>query len=575
MKKNITINLYGTLYAIDEDACDLLEKYLENMKKYFCRRENGYEIADDIEHRVAELLSELKASGVEAINIDHVRTIIERVGNPEQMDGGTAEADGADAAPEQPHGTAGDDGLRGRAGRWISARRFYRDPNDCLIGGVASGLSKYFGASDPLPWRIILVLLAVMSFSIVAVLYLIVWAVTPAARTPEERLWMQGRHVTPQTLKEEIMSPPPASNRARYAGSTARSFLGTLLVALLYCCKLFLLCVLTAILLSLLAAGGCLATLTFATTDQLMAWWDMSPDTAQAFADTRYLFWFAWGAVFSGLVSVGILLYAVVRWLIVRPGDKSLSQSTCIALTVVCLISATAAITLAVVWGMRVKQETDAAWRRVNTVDGVFLRPSDRQTFTLAGWRPLCLKNCDDSVFYTSSTDDFGGSEPLTYLSFEKRNPLRPMQGKLERSERLPAGRYHLEAVCYAQGPGASLYVQSPASAGGALLQNVEIPSQNVNGKGNMANMTATEARATRLYGDTLTDVWWASEGNKKAESWSYVRTPAFVHGGGDLAYGLRFDMRAGADEVGLYEVYVVAEAQSDSVPRALPAARK
>lgn len=28
MKKNITVNLFGTLYAIDDDACKLLEQYL-------------------------------------------------------------------------------------------------------------------------------------------------------------------------------------------------------------------------------------------------------------------------------------------------------------------------------------------------------------------------------------------------------------------------------------------------------------------------------------------------------------------------------------------------------------------
>lgn len=29
MKKNITVNLFGTLYAIDDDACKLLEQYLD------------------------------------------------------------------------------------------------------------------------------------------------------------------------------------------------------------------------------------------------------------------------------------------------------------------------------------------------------------------------------------------------------------------------------------------------------------------------------------------------------------------------------------------------------------------
>ena len=53
MKKNISINFFGTIYAIDEDAYKLLEDYIANMKLYFSHEEGGEEIADDIEHRVA------------------------------------------------------------------------------------------------------------------------------------------------------------------------------------------------------------------------------------------------------------------------------------------------------------------------------------------------------------------------------------------------------------------------------------------------------------------------------------------------------------------------------------------
>ena len=63
MKKNITINLFGQLYNIDEDAYELLEKYQKNIRSYFSRREGGEEVADDVEHRVAELFAELKEQG--------------------------------------------------------------------------------------------------------------------------------------------------------------------------------------------------------------------------------------------------------------------------------------------------------------------------------------------------------------------------------------------------------------------------------------------------------------------------------------------------------------------------------
>ena len=47
MKKNITVNIFGTLYPIDEDAYELLQKYNDNMRRYYSQREGGDEIADD------------------------------------------------------------------------------------------------------------------------------------------------------------------------------------------------------------------------------------------------------------------------------------------------------------------------------------------------------------------------------------------------------------------------------------------------------------------------------------------------------------------------------------------------
>ena len=75
MKKNITINLCGRLFQIDEDAYELLQNYIESLRASFGKQEGGEEIADDIEARVAELFDELKANGTEAITIEHVKDI--------------------------------------------------------------------------------------------------------------------------------------------------------------------------------------------------------------------------------------------------------------------------------------------------------------------------------------------------------------------------------------------------------------------------------------------------------------------------------------------------------------------
>ncbi|MBL6466602.1 MAG: PspC domain-containing protein, partial [Prevotellamassilia sp.] len=157
MKKNITINMFGVLYAIDDDACQLLEQYIDNMHRYFDKREGGAEIADDIEHRVAELLSELKDQGVEAVSIEHVQQIIKRIGNPEQMDETADDAESAsyDGEASESQTQSGDDGTAGQEKNGMGARKLYRDPQDKMLGGVMSGLCRYFGCDDPLPWRIL------------------------------------------------------------------------------------------------------------------------------------------------------------------------------------------------------------------------------------------------------------------------------------------------------------------------------------------------------------------------------------------------------------------------------------
>ena len=76
MKKNISINLFGVLYNIDEDAYNLLDSYLQSMRRYFSRQEGGAEIADDIEHRVAELLWKRREAGMTAVDIEVVKDII-------------------------------------------------------------------------------------------------------------------------------------------------------------------------------------------------------------------------------------------------------------------------------------------------------------------------------------------------------------------------------------------------------------------------------------------------------------------------------------------------------------------
>lgn len=241
MKKNITINLCGRLFAIDEDAYEMLATYEQSLRNYFRSREGGEEIAEDLEARIAELFDELKGQNVEAINIDHVREVIHRIGRPEEMEGEVPSEKSTQQPTPDPSLGRGDrtgggpaaknSPPRGGAGQSAS-KRLYRNPDDKKLMGVLSGFAAYFGG-DVLWWRlgyaaIVLLTFAGSSYNFLWFLphqylyfniyfwgfalilaYILLAVLMPVAETPEDRLRMKGKEVNPQNLAEEVANSRP------------------------------------------------------------------------------------------------------------------------------------------------------------------------------------------------------------------------------------------------------------------------------------------------------------------------------------------------------------------------------
>ena len=69
-------------------------------------------------------------------------------------------------------------------------RRLYRDPDNCILGGVASGIAHYIGI-DVVVVRVILVLLLPLWASSIWI-YLLLWICVPEARTTAQKLEMRG-----------------------------------------------------------------------------------------------------------------------------------------------------------------------------------------------------------------------------------------------------------------------------------------------------------------------------------------------------------------------------------------------
>lgn len=186
MKKTLTVNLAGNVFHIDEDAFATLENYLYKLKRNFSRSEGGEEIIADIEARIAELFRERLGQSRQVVEQADVSAVIQTMGQPEDL--ADDEEDTASAQPP-PEGAA-----RGR--------RVYRDPDDRILGGVASGLAAYFGI-DPLWLRLILALLF-LTMGTGILLYLILWVVIPKAETTADKLRMRGEPVNISNIQRSI-----------------------------------------------------------------------------------------------------------------------------------------------------------------------------------------------------------------------------------------------------------------------------------------------------------------------------------------------------------------------------------
>ena len=210
MKKNISVNLFGTLYNIDEDAYQLLQQYEDSVRRYFARIGDDEEVAQDIEMRVAEHFEALRTQGVHAITIEHVQDIIRCIGNPDEMGDSeeTAETPNEETPKEEAKTTAKTETASAQQEQpEQEPRKLYRDPYDCMLGGVLSGIAHYFGFSaNGLRLLVVLLCLFVASIPWVLVCYLIACIVVPKAVTPEDRLRMMGKPVNLMNIGEGVIN---------------------------------------------------------------------------------------------------------------------------------------------------------------------------------------------------------------------------------------------------------------------------------------------------------------------------------------------------------------------------------
>jgi phage shock protein PspC (stress-responsive transcriptional regulator) len=167
MEKIININMAGRIIAIEDAAYTRLKAYLESLHQYFAGKEGAEEITNDIESRIAELLDAHIRRGSTAVSQADVEEVIAGMGT-------VADFEAAEAGEDAPQGGRNATGSQSRSGR-----KFFRDMNDKIAGGVCSGLASYMNV-DPALVRIVFAILALGGWGFGFILYIALWIIVPA-----------------------------------------------------------------------------------------------------------------------------------------------------------------------------------------------------------------------------------------------------------------------------------------------------------------------------------------------------------------------------------------------------------
>jgi len=194
MKRNISINISGIIFHIEEDGYDPLRNYLDSINGYFGSFQDSSEILADIESRIAELFLSKLNDGKQVITLEDVQSLVATMGNVSDFK--AAEEQEANDG-EQPKAERSGEESTFRNTASTANKKLYRDGKRKVLGGVCSGLGYYFNI-DPVWPRVLFALLAIASYGGLILAYIIFWIVIPSSDELEEETTIKKMYRDPE-----------------------------------------------------------------------------------------------------------------------------------------------------------------------------------------------------------------------------------------------------------------------------------------------------------------------------------------------------------------------------------------
>jgi phage shock protein PspC (stress-responsive transcriptional regulator) len=185
MKKTISISLGGFSFQIEEDAYTKLETYLKEVQTHFSSYPDSSEIVSDMESRIAEHFQS-KLQGSNIVTQPLVEELILVMGKTEEF-GDTPNTQNSSKKESSQSGFG---------------KKFFRNPEDVIIAGVASGIAAYLGV-EPV-WVRLVFGLSIFFGGFGILLYIILWVIVPEAKTDTEKMQMRGEPINLKNVESMV-----------------------------------------------------------------------------------------------------------------------------------------------------------------------------------------------------------------------------------------------------------------------------------------------------------------------------------------------------------------------------------
>lgn len=206
MKKLNKISIASLSFSLDEGAYAALSDYMDILHNAYDRNPDGKEIIADIEARIAELILNEQACS-KVVTKTLMDAIIAQLGMPENYSGDDYAA-----------------GLSDKKTEPSIPRRLYRSKDGAKFGGVFSGMSQFWDVNVAwfrlvffVPFFAFLIFsmigcgdslttFALAVFVVFVLFYILMWFAVPVAKTPRQKLEMQGKRITASSIHSNFQS---------------------------------------------------------------------------------------------------------------------------------------------------------------------------------------------------------------------------------------------------------------------------------------------------------------------------------------------------------------------------------